>query len=175
MFDPMEANGQQIESRKSVDIEFNICDVANSCRCNVQVRKLNKSFKILQRFYPKVEWVKETQPLIAGQDTNMVLGHLKLTNLGDEPAVKDMLTININQTLYRLSSTKLSCDNKDEQYNCKLPFLSGNDKGKVQEFDLSVTSRNPILPTETSVSMDLTFESSCSGETELDAVSLYLL
>ena len=113
----------------------------------------------MQYFYPKVEWVKETQPLVAGQDTNMVLGHLKLTNIGDEPAVKDMLTININQILYRLSSTKLSCDNKNAQYICKLPFLSGNNKGKVQEFDLSVTSRKPILPTETSVSMDLTFNS----------------
>ena len=173
MFDPMEANSQEIESRKSEDIEFNICDVANSCRCNVQVCKLNKSFKVLQRFYSKVEWVKETQPLIAGQDTNMVLGHLNLTNIGDEPAVKNMLTININQKLYRLSSTKLSCDNKDDQYICKLPFLSGNDKRKVQEFDLSVTSRKPILPTETSVSMDLTFESSCSGETKQDEVSLY--
>ena len=133
----------------------------------------SKFFKTLQSFYPKVEWVNETQPLIAGQDTNMVLGHLRLTNLGDEPAVQNMLTININQALYRLSSTKLSCDNKNGQYICKLPFLSGNEKGKVQEFDLSVTSRNPILPTETSVSMDLTFESSCSGVTKQDAVSLY--
>ena len=133
----------------------------------------SKFFKTLQSFYSKVEWVKETQPLIAGQDTNMVLGHLKLTNLGDEPAVQNMLTININQALYRLSSTKLSCDNKNGQYICKLPFLSGNEKGKVQEFDLSVTSRNPILPTETSVSMDLTFESSCSGVTKQDEVSLY--
>ena len=38
MFDPMEAeNDQIIAPRKSVDIEFNICEVADKCKCNVQV------------------------------------------------------------------------------------------------------------------------------------------
>ena len=38
MFDPMEAeNDQIIAPRKSVDIEFNICEVANECDCDVQV------------------------------------------------------------------------------------------------------------------------------------------
>ena len=55
--------------------------------------------------YPKVTWEAETGPLIAGEDTNMVLGKLMLTNTGTEPAVGNMLTIRIKQDLYRLSSS----------------------------------------------------------------------
>ena len=54
--------------------------------------------------YPKVDWVEESQPLIAGEQTTMVLGQLKLTNTGTEPAVKNSLNISIDETLYRLGS-----------------------------------------------------------------------
>ena len=46
-----------------------------------------------------------TGPLIAGEDANMMLGKLTLTNMGSEPAVGNMLTIRIKQNLYRLSSS----------------------------------------------------------------------
>ena len=55
--------------------------------------------------YPKVTWDAVTGPLIAGEDANMMLGKLTLTNMGSEPAVGNMLTIRIKQNLYRLSSS----------------------------------------------------------------------
>ena len=66
------------------------------------------TLKIFENYivvYPKVTWEAETGPLIAGVDTNMVLGKLMLTNIGTEPAVGNMLTIRIKQDLYRLSSS----------------------------------------------------------------------
>ena len=38
MFDPLEAENQLISTpKKIVGIDFNICNVANSCECDVQV------------------------------------------------------------------------------------------------------------------------------------------
>ena len=48
--------------------------------------------------------MEESQPLIAGEQATMVLGQLKLTNIGTEPAVKNSLNISIDDTLYRLGS-----------------------------------------------------------------------
>ena len=45
MFDPMEANNQQIIApRRSIDIEFNICEVVNKCECDVQVINWTNTF-----------------------------------------------------------------------------------------------------------------------------------
>ena len=48
--------------------------------------------------------MEASEPLIAGEQTTMVLGQLKLTNTGTEPAVKNSLNISNDQTLYRLGS-----------------------------------------------------------------------
>ena len=64
------------------------------------------------------------------------------------------------------------------QHQCKqLPFLSAKDEeGDEQSFDLSVTARNPILPSVTSVEMTLTFKSICSGkESQPQSVSKVLV
>ena len=45
----------------------------------------------------------ESQPLIAGEQTTMVLGKLNLTNNGVEPAVGNSLNISIDHDLYRLA------------------------------------------------------------------------
>ena len=45
MFDPMEAENQQIIApRRSIDIEFNICEVVNRCECDVEVFNLTHKF-----------------------------------------------------------------------------------------------------------------------------------
>jgi len=152
MFDPLEADNQEISVKKSDDIEFNICEVANKCECDVQVN-----------------WFEKSEPLIAGEQTTMVLGQLNLTNIGTEPAVRNSLNISIDQSLYRLGSDlteRAGCEYESGQHQCKkLPILSRKGQnGDVQSFDLSVTARNPILPNMTSVNMTLTFKSICNGE-----------
>ena len=74
-------------------------------------------------------------------------------------------------TLYRAGC---EYEKSSRQHLCKLlPFLSAKDQeGDAQSFDLSVTARNPILPSVTSVEMTLTFKSVCSGkETPPQSVS----
>ena len=180
MFDPQLTNGQrsgqQLPSDKSNDIaiDFNICKIAGRCNCAIQVfyqgiLKKNKDVCLQVS-------VDQTQSLTAGEETNMVLGVLSLRNTGTEAAVGNTLTIKINQKLYRFQLDRYwgicqsvysvtlvfrgNCDQTTEEYLCSLPFLK---EGGNQTFDLSVISRQPILPNETSVSMSLALESSCPG------------
>ena len=85
--------------------------------------------------------------------------------------VLSVMCLNSEPTLYRAGC---EYDESSHQHQCKLlPFLSAKDQeGDAQSFDLSVTARNPILPSVTSVEMTLTFKSICSGkETPPQSVS----
>ena len=140
-------------------IDFNICDTPNNCRCNVNTE-----------FEP-------SGGLVAGEEDVLKLGRLTLTNTGDEPSIQNSLSVRVDSSKFRfnrnadgLRSCRESSGGSGEIV-CDLPFLNvkGVDNESKRTFQLDVTPLEIIEPSITSIAMHVKTNSTCSGEHMFEA------